>query len=86
MDLVRNAAASAAPVKIEEGFVSAMAAHYNDGTPAFYAEHLAKQNKGHKLMNLTNLKEGYNKCNKPIYAEPHDNNNNRTSNHTDQPE
>ena len=85
MDLVRSAAAFAAPERIDAGFVSAMAAHYNDGTPAFCAEHLAKQNKGHKLRNLTNIKEGYNKCNKPIYAEPHDNNN-RTSNQTDQPE
>ena len=61
MDHVRNTAAPAAPVRIEEGFVSAMVAHYNDGTPAFCAEHLAKQNKGHKLRNLTDIKEGYNK-------------------------
>ena len=73
MDHVRNTAAPAAPVRIGEGFVSAMAAHYNDGTAAFYAEHLAKQNKGYKLQNLTNPKEGHNKYN-------------HTSNHTNQPE
>ena len=70
MDLVRSAAAFAAPERIDAGFVSAMAAHYNDGTPPFYAEHMAKQNKGYKLQNLNNLKESYNKCNKIRYNPP----------------
>ena len=70
MDLVRSAAAFAAPERIDAGFVSAMAAHYNDGTAAFYAEHLANQNKGYKLQNLKNLKKSYNKCNKIRYNPP----------------
>ena len=70
MDLVRSAAAFAAPERIDADFVSAMAAHYNNGTATFNAEHLAKQNKGYKLQNLKNLKEGYNKCNKIRYNPP----------------
>ena len=73
MDLVRSAAAAAAPERNEPSLVSATAAHYIDGTPAFYGDNLAKQNKGYKLQNLTNPKEGYNKYN-------------HTSNHTNQPE
>ena len=64
MDLVRSAAAPAAPVRIIASFVSAKAAHYTDVTAAFYAEHLAKQNTGYKKQKLNNLREDYNKCNK----------------------
>ena len=70
MDLVRSAAAFAAPVRIIASFVSAKAAHYIDVTAAFYAEHLAKQNKGYKMQNLNNLREDYNKCNKIRYNPP----------------
>ena len=70
MDLVRSAAAFAAPERINASLVSATAAHYIDGTPAFYGDNLAKQNKGYKLQNLKNLKEGYNKCNKIRYNPP----------------
>ena len=70
MDLVRSAAAFAAPERIDAGYASAATAVYNGGTLPFYAEHQAQQNKGYKPQNLKKLKKSYNKCNKFRYNPP----------------